>query len=97
MAILYRLRTKQTKVVSSHFFSTGEAEGLYSSCLRVREGKGKVDTLEVASVLAEMASMYFLKGDSEAAEDKARRALVIGERILGSQHPKVGRILVGKP
>ena len=73
-----------------------EAEALYKSCLLVREGKSNAETLEVASVLLGYAWMSHMIGKAEEAEGKARRSLGIRERILGSQHPDVAKVLTGE-
>jgi hypothetical protein len=67
------------------------------SCLLIREGRPPVETLEVASVLLELALLMENKGNLEEGEEAARRALIIRERILGSQHPDVGVALLGTP
>lgn len=76
---------------------TEEAESLYNSCLLVREGKGKgkVETLELGFLLMNFARLSSKKGECEEAEDRARRSLVMLERILGLQHPEVAKALTG--
>jgi len=74
-----------------------EAEPVLRSCLLLREGCPPIETLDVASVLLELALLLEMKGKLEEGEEAARRALVIRERILGSQHPDVGVALLGMP
>ena len=76
--------------------SADEAGALYDSCLLVREGKSSTETLECASVLLEYAWLSHMMGKAEEAEGKARRSLGIKERILGSQHPDVAKVLTGE-
>ena len=72
-----------------------EAEPVLRSCLLAREGQPTVETLEVATVLVELALLLEAKGELEEGEDAAKRALAIRERVLGSQHPEVGAALLG--
>ena len=76
--------------------SAEEAEAMYLSCLLVREGKSNAETLEVAAVLLDYAWLSHAMGKAEEAESKARRSLAIRERILGSQHPDVAKVLTGE-
>lgn len=76
--------------------SAEEADGLYSSCLLVREGKPGAETMEVASVLLDYGGLLHMMGKTEEAESKIRRSLAIRERALGSQHPDVAEVLTGK-
>ena len=75
--------------------ATDEAEPILRNCLLAREGQPPEETLEVATVLVELALLLEAKGQLEEGEEAAKKALAIRERILGSQHPEVGLALLG--
>lgn len=77
--------------------TAGEAEAVLRSCLLVREGKPPVETLEVGTVLVDLAAVVLEVGRVGEAEELCRRALAIRGRFLGSQHPDMAAALLGAP
>ena len=69
-----------------------EAERVFKQALAIAEGIDK-DGMEVAEVLHDLGVLYDTQGKPAQAESSLRRALAIGESVVGPDDPAVARSL----
>lgn len=65
----------------------------YDAAIRIADQSTGVDTIEVATILNNLALVYKKSGNPDLAEANYHRALEMYERIRGGDHPDVAAML----
>jgi tetratricopeptide (TPR) repeat protein len=66
-----------------------DAQPLFERLLEASEQRYASNDVLVADAVNNLASLYYMKGDSKAAGTLFRRVLSINEKVLGPDHPTV--------